>query len=65
MGKMSLSVYMKGYYEELYALKAARKQSQFIRTECCVICIASSICHSRENGNPVFWVAMDSASSAE
>ena len=30
VGKMSLSVYMKGEYEEYQALKAAKKQSQFI-----------------------------------
>ena len=28
MGRMSLSVYMKGDYEEIHALKAVRKQSQ-------------------------------------
>jgi len=29
MGKMSLSFYMKGDYEEFHALEAAKKQSQF------------------------------------
>jgi len=29
VGRMSVSIYLKGYYEEFYALKAARKQSQF------------------------------------
>jgi len=29
MGKMSLSVYVKGGYEDFHALKAAKKQSQF------------------------------------
>jgi len=28
MGKMSLSIYMKGDYEEFHALKAEQKQSQ-------------------------------------
>jgi len=28
MGKMSVSVYMEGIYEEFYALRAAKKQSQ-------------------------------------
>jgi hypothetical protein len=65
MGKMSLSIYMKGRYEEICALNLAEKQSQFIRSVYCVLLIASLICHSRGNGNPVFWVVMDSASSAE
>jgi hypothetical protein len=28
MGKISLSIYMKGNYEEFYALKPSKKQSQ-------------------------------------
>jgi len=29
MGRMVVSIYMKGDYEEFHALKAAKKQSQF------------------------------------
>jgi hypothetical protein len=28
-GRIGVSIYMKGYYEEFHALKAAKKQSQF------------------------------------
>ena len=66
MGKMILSIYMEGNYEEIHALKAAEKQSQTKPNySYCVLCIASWFCHSCGNGNPVFWVVMDSASSAE
>ena len=33
MGKMSLSIYMKGDYEEFHALKATKKQSQSVRNK--------------------------------
>ena len=67
---MSISIYMKGDYEEFHALKVAKKQSQFysfivLRSGYCVGRIASWLCHSCENGNPDLLVVLDSASSAE
>jgi len=60
--------YGKGHYEEFYDLgrqKTKPIQTQSIRITCCVLRTAFWFCHSRGNGNPVFWVVMDSASSAE
>jgi hypothetical protein len=44
MGKIGLSIYMKGYYEEFHALKAAEKQSQTKPIySFCVLCAAYCI----------------------
>jgi len=72
MGRMSLSIYMKGYYEDFYGFgrrknKANSKpnKANLFRIECCVMRIASWFCHSCGNRNPELLMVLDSASSTE
>ena len=67
MGKINAKSIIRRVYMQYIGLDTWWKQTQFKANlwSFCVQRTASWFCHSRENGNPVSWVVMDSASSAE